>query len=220
MVKRTRGQAQETRRQIIEAARGVFHRRGVSRASLEMVAAAAGLTRGAIHWHFAGKADLFLAVRESVLPPTFEEVGAIIDSDRYADPLDAIGEALLTLFKILDGNHNVRAVLETITRRCENVDEYADVYSEIDGPMRQCLAKLEAAYRRAAAAGVLRPGLEPRLLARDTWAFAYGLMHRLLADDTERELSRRVEKMISFHMALRRANEDRPGDGINIVGHN
>jgi TetR/AcrR family transcriptional regulator, acrAB operon repressor len=220
MVGKTKEQARETRRQIIEAARGVFHHRGVSRASLEMVAEAAGLTRGAIYWHFKDKAELFLAVRENVLFPALEEVDAIIDSDRYADPLDAIEAALVSFFEILDASDSVRAVLETIARRCEHVDEFADVHSEVDGPTTHCLAKLQVAYARAAAAGALRSGLDPGFLASDTWAFAYGLMYRLLAGDADGELSRHLGKMISFHMALRRIGQRQPREDINLMENN
>jgi TetR/AcrR family acrAB operon transcriptional repressor len=58
-VRRTKKESEQTRRQIIAAARRVFARQGVRRTTLEEVARAAGVTRGAIYWHFAGKTELF-----------------------------------------------------------------------------------------------------------------------------------------------------------------
>ena len=57
---RTKAEAEETRNSILSAAERVFFEKGVSTASLDDVAKAAGVTRGAIYWHFSNKTDLFL----------------------------------------------------------------------------------------------------------------------------------------------------------------
>lgn len=58
MARRTKEEAQETRQAILDAAVRVFAQRGVANASLTDIAQEAGVTRGAIYWHFANKADL------------------------------------------------------------------------------------------------------------------------------------------------------------------
>ena len=47
---------------LLDAAEDLFVRDGVANVSLDRVATAAGLTRGAIYWNFADKEDLALAV--------------------------------------------------------------------------------------------------------------------------------------------------------------
>lgn len=54
--------AHETRERIIASAARVFAHKGFQRASLDEVAAAAGVTKGAIYWHFKSKNDLFFAM--------------------------------------------------------------------------------------------------------------------------------------------------------------
>ena len=61
-VKRTREEALQTRQHLLEAALEVFHARGVARASLDEIARTAGVTRGALYWHFRNKEDLFDAL--------------------------------------------------------------------------------------------------------------------------------------------------------------
>ena len=58
MARRTKEEAQETRQAILDAAVRVFAQQGVANASLTDIAQEAGVTRGAIYWHFANKADL------------------------------------------------------------------------------------------------------------------------------------------------------------------
>lgn len=56
------GPASETRERIIASAASVFARKGFQKASMDEVAAAAGLTKGAIYWHFKSKHDLLFAL--------------------------------------------------------------------------------------------------------------------------------------------------------------
>ncbi|MBB5017763.1 TetR/AcrR family acrAB operon transcriptional repressor [Chitinivorax tropicus] len=55
----------DARVRILHAAAKVFAEKGYEAASLDLVAAAAGLTKGAIYWHFRNKADLFFALLDS-----------------------------------------------------------------------------------------------------------------------------------------------------------
>jgi AcrR family transcriptional regulator len=47
-----------TRRQIIQAADALFYGEGIGSASMDAVAARAGVTKRALYHHFAGKDDL------------------------------------------------------------------------------------------------------------------------------------------------------------------
>src|SRR5690625_5575027 len=73
--------AEATREALLDAAEAVFYERGVARASLEAIARRAGLTRGALYWHFDGKADLFRQLLERVRMP-YEELVREIPADQ------------------------------------------------------------------------------------------------------------------------------------------
>jgi len=60
--KRLRPTRAQTRERLLRAAGEVFAERGYDRASLDDVATAAGLTKGAVYSSFAGKDDLFYAL--------------------------------------------------------------------------------------------------------------------------------------------------------------
>ena len=59
MARKTKQEAQETRQHILDVALRLFSQQGVSSTSLGEIAKAAGVTRGAIYWHFKDKSDLF-----------------------------------------------------------------------------------------------------------------------------------------------------------------
>lgn len=62
MVKRTQQDADETRRNLIEAAKHLFETEGYAAASLADITSAAGVTKGALFHHFDSKEDLFVEV--------------------------------------------------------------------------------------------------------------------------------------------------------------
>jgi len=204
MARKTKEEANRTRQQIIDAARQVFHECGVSRCTLDKVAKAAGVTRGAVYWHFKDKAELFFAMREDVFAPMQERTDALLYSEDFADPLDAIQAAMLEFFRVLDECSVLREVFEVMVLRCEYVDEFASVLEEANRPSIEFRTKIENVYLRAAAKGTLRPGLDPIAVARDTWAFSSGLLHLYMGNPGDTELPAAIPGLIASHMALRR----------------
>ena len=204
MVRKTKADAEQTRQHLIAAAREMFHRCGVSRTSLEKIAAQAGVTRGAVYWHFANKAELFFAVREES-QRLLQGVSALLADPEEANPLLAIENALLELFAVLEQNPLVEQTFEIMTLRCEYVDEFASVLAEINRPCHDLLARFQGLYTRAAEKGLLRSGLDPDHLAYDTLAFTSGAFHNWLAAAPGDDFRTRVATMVRNHMALRRA---------------
>ncbi|TXD80322.1 TetR family transcriptional regulator [Mitsuaria sp. TWR114] len=78
MARRTKQEAQETRARLLDAAEQLFHERGVSRTSLQDIAQAAGVTRGAVYWHFEDKVQLFNAMMERATMPLEEDFEASV----------------------------------------------------------------------------------------------------------------------------------------------
>ena len=58
-MRKTKAEAQKTREQLLQSALDTFLENGVSRTSLAAIARNAGVTRGALYWHFKNKEDLF-----------------------------------------------------------------------------------------------------------------------------------------------------------------
>ncbi|MGZ9164459.1 MAG: TetR family transcriptional regulator, partial [Anaerolineales bacterium] len=58
-MRRTKEEAAVTRATLLKTALSVFSAKGYAAATLDDVATAAKVTRGAIYWHFKSKADLY-----------------------------------------------------------------------------------------------------------------------------------------------------------------
>lgn len=205
MARCTKAEAEQTRQQIIAAARRVFHAKGVSRCSLEQVAREAGVTRGAVYWHFQNKQDLFFAVREQATLPLVDQVDESLVDETLADPLEGIRLALLRVFSVLERDPAARETFQVMIHCCEYVAEFAPVLARINDSCDDLKSKLERAYRRAAERGQLREGLDPALLARDSVAFLTGTVDRWLAGPAPAVVTVELRNLIAQHVALRRA---------------
>lgn len=208
MARRTKAEAEQTRLKIIEAARAVFHERGVSRTSLEQVAATAGVTRGAVYWHFKNKADLFFAVRDQVFLPFVDGFNQELLAAHADDPLLGIELSLIEIIDVLATQPATRQTHQILTFRCEYVDEFAPVLERLHQQRRVDVTDvLLRAYSKAKSLKQLRPGLTPASLAQDTQNFLAGLIYFFLANDGNPEQHAQARKMIRDHISLRRAGE-------------
>jgi AcrR family transcriptional regulator len=84
-------QGRATRGQLIEVATRLFTEHGYEGTSIEAVLSAAGVSRGALYHHFAGKEALFEAVVSAVSEQVTVELTETVQG--CADPLDAMRTA-------------------------------------------------------------------------------------------------------------------------------
>lgn len=68
-MRRSKEDAEQTRCAILDAAEQMFCEQGVSASTLEKISRRAGVTRGALYWHFKDKIDLLRALHKRNEPP-------------------------------------------------------------------------------------------------------------------------------------------------------
>lgn len=122
MARRTKEDAQKTREQLIEAAETVFYRKGVSKTSLNDIAAEAGVTRGAIYWHFKNKHDVFEAMIQRLKTP-LEMLHEAIEHPDEPDPLGRFRELLLYLTREIARDPRRQRAYEIVFLKCELTED-------------------------------------------------------------------------------------------------
>lgn len=170
-----------TRDSILDAAEQLFVEQGVSRTTLQHIATAAGVTRGAIYWHFEDKAALFNAMMERVKLP-LEQVMEQIGKAGEADPVAELRESVLAVFRMTVDDPNTRRVFEIATLKLEHVPEMHAVRERRLQSKSVWLARAESRVRAGMKAGQLRQGLSPRVVALGLFAMLDGLLRNWLLD--------------------------------------
>ena len=181
MARRTKEDALVTRDQILDAAEHVFQRRGVSRTALQEIAAEAGLTRGAIYWHFQNKADVFDAMMQRVTLPMAANLNSQPQAEA-ADPLQHLRRNVATAFHQTVHDQQVRRVFEIASHKVEYVDELQTLRERHIAERAQCLGDLKRVLALAVERGHLPATTALPSVAVGLHALIDGLMHNWLLD--------------------------------------
>jgi TetR/AcrR family acrAB operon transcriptional repressor len=212
MARTTKEEAQETRNRIIDAAENVFHARGVSRTSLADVAEAAGVTRGAIYWHFKNKSDLFDAMFERVRLP----LEAMMEGSRReseTDPLGQLRAGFIFVLRDAVNNPHTRKVFDIMFHKCEFFERDDPISVRQHECFSQGMTNIEETLRNAVAKAQLPAELDVRLAGAHLHAVLGGLLSNWLfapesfdlAADAERLIDASIDTLRFAPSLLRRA---------------
>jgi AcrR family transcriptional regulator len=143
-----RGQA--TREELIDAATGLFAKRGYDATPIDAVLHAAGVSRGALYHHFEDKRALFEAALERVEAGVAREV--VSSASSASDPFEAL---------VAGCSAWLRLARDPVVRRISLIDAPAvvgwDRWREIDE--RHGFGLIKGALRALADEGRIEPGM-------------------------------------------------------------
>ncbi len=202
-MRRTKADSEQTRLHILTAARREFARHGVTRTTLQRIAAAAGVTRGAVYWHFTNKLALFRAMREQVSLPLFDRTD-LLDADA-ADPLAAVERFLHDIVARIAADLQTRRTFDILALKCEYVDEFRPELKRHTLRCAELTDKFAVAYRRARKLGTLRADVAAETAALSTSVFVTGLIRLWLMDSDASLVRPRADALIAGHVAQLRA---------------
>ena len=207
MVRKTKEVAELTRQRIIDAARTVFLTRGVSRTTLEHIAAEAQETLGAVYWHFKNKTEIIYAIRDCVFLPLIDRMDDTLATASLTDDIDALTQienSLCDTINELNENIEMRQIYEIMMIKCEYVGEFASVLQQILNNCSNITERIQSAYERAQAQQLLTAAQSPRALALDTHLFFSGLLHMWVKDTDGSRFRHQALDLIKAHINLRR----------------
>lgn len=180
-MRRTKEDSEKTRQTILDSAEALFLENGVSNTSLEEIARNAGVTRGAVYWHFENKSHLFHEMINQVrLPP--EQLIARLSGCNGVDALQSLFELCVEVVRNLASNEQRRRILTILMQRCEFTEELRDAVLRHNAVIRQFIELCEQLFARGANQQRLMPGITPRIAARSVHGMIHGLINDWLRD--------------------------------------
>ncbi|MCH7344630.1 TetR family transcriptional regulator [Pelomonas sp. CA6] len=205
MARKTKQEAQETRNRLLDAAEALFHARGVARTSLQDIAQAAGVTRGAVYWHFEDKVQLFNAMMERATLPLEEGFDPAPGTPSLADqPLEELRLGLLNVLYSAANNARTRRVFEISNLRMEFVGEMAAVQARKVAAHREWTGHNRESFERAVALGQLPKGLDCEQAAIGLMALVGGLLHHWILDPESFDLLEMGQSLLEGYLSTLR----------------
>jgi TetR/AcrR family transcriptional regulator, transcriptional repressor for nem operon len=143
-----------TREQLLQAASREIYRSGFQSASLDTILASAGVTKGALYYHFKSKEALGYAVVEEVIAPDVH--------GQWVRPLQNVKNPIIALIGAVE---RIPVRPQDVCGGCQ-LNNLAQEMSPLDAGFRKRLAIIFGAWRKAVASA-LREGQADGSVRRD-----------------------------------------------------
>lgn len=191
MARKTKAEAEATREAILDAAEFEFVERGVARTSLEQIACAAGVTRGAIYWHFRNKNDLYSAMLSRVSSPMEGQLDDLLGRKGSIEELHDI--CAHGLRQLAEDEHHFR-VFSILLHRNESDIGMALLRELV------CRSHVQITHFFESDAGqaFLHPELTPSLAAKALQSFFTGIYYEYLGDPTRWDLKKEAPALVNL----------------------
>lgn len=190
-MRRTKEEAAVTRAAVLKAALSVFSAKGYTTATLDDVAKAAKVTRGAIYWHFKSKADLY-----NTLTGELSARGADLVQQAVAEGgslLDILRRVFVRQCALIEEDKEARAVMElALSKPGTDPELQAGRKKQLEAGSA-LIEGIAGAMQQGIAQGILRNDIDPVDMARAFIAFENGAIQLWLASPKSFSLKQSAE---------------------------
>jgi TetR/AcrR family acrAB operon transcriptional repressor len=198
-MRRTKEEAAVTRATLLKAALAVFSAKGYDATTLDDIASAAKVTRGAIYWHFKGKADLYNTLIEEV-----SARGNTVVQNAVAKG-GTLPEILRRIFveqcALMEEDREARAVMELVLFKTGLNPELQVGRKKQVNAGNELITNITQVMQMGASQGVLRNDLDPADMARAFLAFENGAIQTWLTSPKSFSLKTSAESFAEILIA-------------------
>lgn len=187
-MRRNKSDTLETRNAIIRAAETIFYGQGVAESSLSDVAKEAGVTRGAIYWHFAGRSDLLQELSSVFLTPRYAILAYCKANMETQDPIGMLEQAIARWFSMIDEDVHLQRVL-AIFQHASFLRNYCALMEAIDRLRSHEADILDALFQRAKMLGQLKDCYSIAFYTTTLRSLVNGVLNDWLCSDKSIPLS-------------------------------
>lgn len=205
VARKTKEEAQETRERLLDAAARTFCEKGVANTSLDDIARAAGVTRGAFYWHFRNKTDLMAALWERKKMP-LNETWATCCPAGMKNPLERIRQNAIEMLRRAATDESTRQVYKILFHKCEGAEDGETIMARCLESRKECVPAIHTYFDAAVAAGQLPKDLDVRTAIAGFFSFLDGLIYNSFLHPDVIQLADLAEHYVDVYLeGLKRA---------------
>jgi TetR/AcrR family acrAB operon transcriptional repressor len=196
-MRRTKEEAARTRKAIIDSAEKLFIEKGYEATSLQDIASSAGLTRGAVHWHFQNKQGILTAIRERIELP-LEKLAELLAKNELSDPLGALADTISYILHEFQSDTRLKKLTKLLLKY-----ELSRTDEQVSGLSMEQKARLivTEVLTRANREGSLPENWKPETGALAFVGLVSGLITEWVREDTDFKLVPDAENVVRAFLA-------------------
>ena len=179
MVRKTKEEAQNTRKNILEAALDVFYVKGVGHGSLEDIAEAAGVTRGAVYWHFKNKTDIFNALHGEIHMSFINRLMST-QEQKTKTPLEQLSTLCIEGLQDIETDLPKRKFFTVFFLKCDYAGDLSALLPIQNEQKSESMSIIKGFFERAIEQGQLPPKADANLLTISLFCYMGGIIQEYL----------------------------------------
>jgi TetR/AcrR family transcriptional regulator, acrAB operon repressor len=181
LMRKTKEEAEATREKLLDAGLKVFSRKGYATATLDDIAKEAGVTRGAVYWHFnGGKADLLVAILNDGLTRVNDIMLKVIAAEEK--PINKLERLAVRMLQFLEEDEKYRALQEILIFKTGEDPDLTLRLADKQLAQRETLKNFTDMIDDAKAAGEVRKDVDSTTIALAYYGMINGIVLLWMVD--------------------------------------
>ncbi len=196
-MRKTKTEALKTKEHLMLAALETFYQKGIARTSLNEIAQAAGVTRGALYWHFKNKEDLFDALFQRICD-NIENCIQQIGENSKEQEWPFFRQTLMHFFTQLQTNDIHYKFHSILFLKCEHTEQNAAVIAIAAKHQAIWREKITEVLTKSIAQHALSEDLDTEMAVIFIKSTLDGLIWRWLASGKNFDLAQTAPRVIDI----------------------
>jgi len=198
-MRRTKEEAEITKRNLLAAALEVFSRKGYTATRVEDIAMQANVTTGAIYHHFGGKSELYIALIEDSSAKANQLAQQVVEEG--GTPATILRRLLVRLFEFAEEDKEYRAVLELFLNMTEISPEVALINQQILESRRLLAQFFSTLIQDGIVEGEFHSRVSPEIVALTLVGFMNGMGLIWLQDSEFFSIKTQAEDLVDSFLS-------------------
>ncbi len=198
MARTTKEEAQKTKQRIIDTAIELFFENGVSATSLEHIATAAHMTRGAIYHHFKNKFDVVEAIHDDLHLSIQQALYRDLKNDALP-PLERIRRASYIFLTEVLADKRQRMILSIFNFKCDYSHEMEKFLKRQSANKEDSRQITIDCFKEAQRTGAASTAFSADFLARTHYDYMSGLVNEHLRRNDPPFTKKHADQILDFY---------------------
>lgn len=176
MVRKTKEESDKTYHALLDAALRLFNERGTANTTLNDIATAVNMTRGAVYWHFQNKDDIVIALWNRDARVVQDMLINDMKLMSFTRPDVQFREGIYRCVQSVAENPKLGQVIRVMFNSLETIENESELQTFLRHTGATFYDAIEIAVQRLYAANLLKPGLNVSQVAHGLWSYMHGIV--------------------------------------------
>ncbi len=200
MVRKTKEDAEKTYYALLNSAEQLFSIKGVAKTTLGDIAKHAGMTRGAVYWHFKNKDSIVEALWQEYMSAHFSNIISALSSLPSEEPASQFRRILQTGMDEIFSSPTMSTALRIVLHSVEITEEQTPLRSFLESKSRLLHSGITDGINQLSNASALKVKIPADVIAAGLIAYLHGLLQYHLSKEIDVDIDANRIALIDMYL--------------------